>query len=230
VQLLIATREPDRFASWVEFLKQNGIETFVAAPDRRSIGEALRLQIPAIAVLDLADGRVSAPEFRKLLSHLYLGHGIGLLAALTNERIWSVSSEDCDDVLDVGAAPSEVLYRVRRVAERIHRHPPAIELGDLVLRPAERQVILDARPILLWHREFELLRFLAARPNRVFRREELAREVWGPAFRGSPRTVDAHMCRLRKRLGRFGQQHLQTVRGVGYRLAIENGKRVVPEA
>jgi DNA-binding response OmpR family regulator len=70
---------------------------------------------------------------------------------------------------------------------------------------------------VLTFREFELLRFLASEPGRVFTREELLREVWGYDFYGGTRTVDVHVRRLRAKLGPADEHLIETVRGVGYR-------------
>ena len=100
-----------------------------------------------------------------------------------------------------------------------------IALGDLTIRAPEALVTIAGEPTALRRREFALLRFLASHPNRVFRREEILREVWGSDYHGTPRTVDTHIRRLRERLGEFGQQHLQTVRGVGYRMATPRSQK-----
>jgi DNA-binding response OmpR family regulator len=69
----------------------------------------------------------------------------------------------------------------------------------------------------LTYKEFELLRFLAANPERVFTRASLLQEVWGYDFYGGTRTVDVHVRRLRAKLGVEHEGLIETVRGVGYR-------------
>jgi DNA-binding response OmpR family regulator len=71
----------------------------------------------------------------------------------------------------------------------------------------------------LTYKEFELLRFLVQRPSRVFTRSELLQQVWGYNFYGGTRTVDVHIRRLRAKLGSEHEGLIQTVRGVGYRVA-----------
>ena len=75
---------------------------------------------------------------------------------------------------------------------------------------------MAGRPVKLAAKEFELLRCLASEPTRVFTKAELLRDVWGYLSMGATRTVDAHACRLRKKLG--GARWIVSVRGVGYRL------------
>ncbi len=95
----------------------------------------------------------------------------------------------------------------------------AIRLGKLHLSTETYQVTVDRRPLDLTYKEFELLRFLASRPGRVFTRAALLREVWGYDFYGGTRTVDVHIRRLRAKLGPEHEHLIETVRGVGYRAA-----------
>jgi DNA-binding response OmpR family regulator len=81
------------------------------------------------------------------------------------------------------------------------------------------QVTTGGRVLDLTFKEFELLRFLAEHPGRVFSRAKLLQEVWGYDFYGGTRTVDVHVRRLRSKLGPEHEQLIETVRGVGYRAA-----------
>lgn len=219
MRLLIATQTPQRFGHWLASLNEAGHEVRSAAPERRDLGQAMGKSTPEVVLVDLCDGTLELGMVRSLLGQLYFGSSIALIAVVPSQMLAGFQVEGPDDVLEAEATPAEVIFRARRVRERRASEPAAVSLGELSLRPAEGLAFIAGQRISLRHREFELLRFLMSRPNRVFRREELAREVWGPRFRGSLRTVDTHVCRLRERLGDFGEQHLQTVRGVGYRLA-----------
>ena len=92
-----------------------------------------------------------------------------------------------------------------------------IRLGPLLLNADTYRVTLDGQVLDLTYKEFELLKTLAARPGRVFTREELLRDVWGYDFYGGARTVDVHVRRLRAKLGAEHEDVIGTVRGVGYR-------------
>jgi DNA-binding response OmpR family regulator len=217
--LLVVTRRPGRFAEWIRCLEEAGLPASVSPPDSRAIGGLLVESRPGVVLLDLADAALGAEECRSLVARFHPGHAVGVVAVAPEEGLHALVDTQFDDALSVGARPSEVLYRVRRLTEQVSRSQATIELGELTLRPAECQVTVDGRTVRLRQQEFKLLYFLASRPNRVFRREELAREVWGSEFDGSLRTVDTHICRLRTRLGERLGNCLQTVRGVGYRLA-----------
>jgi DNA-binding response OmpR family regulator len=94
-----------------------------------------------------------------------------------------------------------------------------IRLGPITLDIDAFRVTVAGKPLDLTFKEFEVLRFLASHPGRVFTRPTLLREVWGYDFYGGTRTVDVHVRRLRAKLGPEHEEVIQTVRGVGYRAA-----------
>jgi DNA-binding response OmpR family regulator len=128
--------------------------------------------------------------------------------------------EVADELVFPDAAGPEISVRLGMLGRRLARPPEgAIRLGRLALSTDTYQVTVDARPLDLTYKEFELLRFLASRPGRVFTRAALLREVWGYDFYGGTRTVDVHIRRLRAKLGPEHEHLIETVRGVGYRAA-----------
>ena len=101
-------------------------------------------------------------------------------------------------------------------------HPeedPVITVGDLHIDTRSYEVRVDGRPVELARKEFELLLALARRAGEVVTKRDLLGEVWQQAWGGSDRTVDVHLSWLRRKLGEDGARMLQTVRGVGVRLA-----------
>lgn len=93
-----------------------------------------------------------------------------------------------------------------------------ITYGELVLNVDTYQAAIAGEPLDLTHMEYELLKFLASSPGRVFTREVLLSRVWGYDYFGGARTVDVHIRRLRSKLGEEHAQIIQTVRSVGYSL------------
>jgi DNA-binding response OmpR family regulator len=138
----------------------------------------------------------------------------GGLAALTAE--WGT-----DDVLLHTAGPAEVEARLRMAIARQAPAAPAapgeIRSGDLAIDEATYTARLRARVLDLTFKEFELLKFLAQHPGRVFTRAHLLQEVWGYDYFGGTRTVDVHVRRLRAKLGPEHEVLIGTVRNVGYR-------------
>lgn len=112
---------------------------------------------------------------------------------------------------------SRVRALIRRSSRGMAEPSPSLVVGPLELWPSRRTVQLDAQPLSLTMREFDLLAFLMRTPGEVFTREALLRRVWGWDFDGGSRTVDVHVQTIRSKLGEHANL-IQTVRGVGYRL------------
>jgi DNA-binding response OmpR family regulator len=96
--------------------------------------------------------------------------------------------------------------------------PELVEYGPLVLNLETYQAAIDAKPLDLTYMEYELLKFLATHPGKVFTRETLLSRVWGYEYYGGARTVDVHVRRLRAKLGEEHAGLIKTVRSVGYQL------------
>jgi DNA-binding response OmpR family regulator len=128
--------------------------------------------------------------------------------------------EVADEFLYPGAPSAEVRVRLAMLRRRVGSGDGSItRLGPLALDIDTYRVTASGRPLDLTYKEFELLRFLASNPGRVYTRPALLREVWGYDFYGGTRTVDVHVRRLRAKLGPEHEHLIETVRGVGYRSA-----------
>ena len=97
------------------------------------------------------------------------------------------------------------------------RHPEQVDIGDLTIDESTYSARLSGTALDLTYKEFELLKFLAQHPGRVFSRSHLVQEVWGYDYFGGTRTVDVHVRRLRAKLGPEHEQMIGTVRNVGYK-------------
>jgi DNA-binding response OmpR family regulator len=115
--------------------------------------------------------------------------------------------------------PRELEARLKHVFWRKGggARPELVEYRDLVLNLETYQAYVGGRPLDLTYMEYELLKFLAQHPGKVFTREILLSRVWGYEYYGGARTVDVHIRRLRAKLGEEHAALIQTVRSVGYR-------------
>ena len=95
-----------------------------------------------------------------------------------------------------------------------------IHPGEVVVDDATYTARISGRPLDLTYKEFELLKYLAQHPGRVFSRQQLLQEVWGYDYFGGTRTVDVHVRRLRAKLGPEHEHLIGTVRNVGYRFVV----------
>jgi DNA-binding response OmpR family regulator len=121
--------------------------------------------------------------------------------------------------------PKELEVRLRHLFWRAGRgsRPEIVEYGDLMLNLETYQAALDGKPLDLTYMEYELLKFFATHPGKVFTREQLLSRVWGYEYYGGARTVDVHVRRLRAKLGEEHASLIQTVRSVGYRFGQSRG-------
>jgi DNA-binding response OmpR family regulator len=125
-----------------------------------------------------------------------------------------------DDYVTKPFSYGELVARVRALLRRAEGRPRRglARVGELTIDPSTRAVRLAGEPVHLSAKEFAMLHALALDPTRVVPKAELLRDVWGYASLGATRTVDAHACRLRKKLAAASRPFVQNVRGVGYRL------------
>ena len=114
--------------------------------------------------------------------------------------------------------PRELEARLKHLFWRAGKggRPELLEYGPLLLNIETYQAALSGRPLDLTYMEYELLKFLATHPGKVFSRETLLSRVWGYDYYGGARTVDVHIRRLRAKLGEEHANLIQTVRSVGY--------------
>ena len=126
-----------------------------------------------------------------------------------------------DDYVTKPFSMPVLLEKIRAVLRRSGggEEGSRLRYRDLWMDLDTREVVLNGRPIELTAREFELLHTLVSAPGRVFTRELLLSKLWGYDFYGDERVVDSHIKNLRHKLGR---DYIETVRGVGYRVAKED--------
>lgn len=127
-----------------------------------------------------------------------------------------------DDYLTKPVSPQVVVAHVKAVLRRTGvEESRTIQVNNLMIYEDEYRATLDGQDLGLTLTEFELLRYLVRHPRKAFTRQQLLETIWKDAMMVTERTVDAHIKNLREKLGGFAQ-HIQTVRGVGYRF-VENG-------
>jgi DNA-binding response OmpR family regulator len=171
----------------------------------------------------LVDGRRDLVMARRVLLVLRATTTTVPVILIVTDGGWAAISADwgADDLLLHTAGPAEVEARLRlaigRRAQATAELPDEIRSGGLVVNEATYSARMNGRSLDLTFKEFELLKFLAQHPGRVFTRAQLLQEVWGYDYFGGTRTVDVHVRRLRAKLGAENEELIGTVRNVGYR-------------
>ena len=131
-----------------------------------------------------------------------------------------------DDYVTKPFSPSVLVKRVEALLKRSHSRQSntgdeIISIDGLVIDIPAHNVTNNGAPVELTAKEHKILVKLAANPGRIYSREQLLDSIWGVDFVGDPRTVDSHVARLRTKLGHWGEVHLKTVYGVGYKIEVE---------
>ncbi|HET7508787.1 MAG TPA: response regulator transcription factor [Solirubrobacterales bacterium] len=208
------------------YLERAGFETYGAADGLEALRLA-ELHSPDLVVLDLMlPGLDGIEVMRRLQERPGRRIAVILLTARGEEPDRLIGlRRGADDYVVKPFSPAELVARVEAVMRRVsppeesEAEEPPIEHGSLRVEPATRRVFLDGEELDLTQREFDLLTYLAARPGRVFSRDQLMEAVWEYPFFTDTSTVTVHIRRLRAKLGDDSAKprFVETVWGVGYR-------------
>ena len=180
---------------------------------------AALVNAPAVDLifLDARKDLAGAKSLSKLLHTT--GLSAPLILVLTEGGMAAVSGEwGSADIILESAGPAEIDARIRLAIEAANAEmmgDSTIATSGIVIDDATYSAKVHNKPMDLTFKEFELLRFLAQHPGRVFSREQLLSEVWGYDYFGGTRTVDVHVRRLRAKLGDL-ESLIGTVRNRGY--------------
>jgi DNA-binding response OmpR family regulator len=190
-------------------------------------GSAL-LEAPEAGLL-LVDGRQDLAGARDLCRLIRTtGTDVPVVLIVTEGGL-SVVNHDwgMDDVVLHTCGPAELEARIKLAIGRLNARREAadpdahvIRSGEVVVDDATYTAKIGGRSLDQTFKEFELLKFLAQHPGRVFSRQQLLQEVWGYDYFGGTRTVDVHVRRLRAKLGPENETLIGTVRNVGYRFVV----------
>jgi DNA-binding response OmpR family regulator len=223
--ILIVEDDRSLLAGLALNLRKAGYRVRTAADGEAGLAELAR-ERPDLVVLDLMLPGIDGLEILRRIRSSDAALPVVVLTALAGEG-------DKVQGLDLGAndyvtkpfSIAELLARVRavlRAGAAAASEPPhrILRAGAIELDRDRRQVSVAGEPVEMTTRELEVLEFLMRRPERVLSRDQILAGIWDHAYEGTDRTVDNVICTLRQKLGEDPRhpRHLQTVRGIGYRL------------
>lgn len=216
-QLLVLAARADSDALPALGLLSHRVRTIPAEP-------ASLVNAPAcdLIFLDARRDLVGSKTLSKILATT--GLSAPLIIIVTEGGLAAISPEwHADDIILESAGPAEIDARIRLAIARANtvEETTKISASGVVIDETSYSAKVHGKPLDLTFKEFELLRFLAQHPGRVFTREQLLSEVWGYDYFGGTRTVDVHIRRLRAKLGDL-ESLIGTVRNVGYRFNTED--------
>ena len=200
-----------------EFLARRNIRLETASDSRRGLARAL-VGGHDLLLLDVMMPGLDGFELLRLLRRQSQVPVIMLTARTTQSDRVAGLDAGADDYLPKPFGTEELMARIRAVLRRSMRGPKESEIlqvGEIRLIPSAREVLIEDRPVPLTTVEYDILEFLAHSAGRIVSRDELTAALYQRRATKFDRTLDMHICNLRKKLGGHGSL-IGTVRGVGY--------------
>lgn len=222
--ILLVDDEPSIVQLARMYLERDGFR-IVSVNDGEAAVAAVRREHPALVVLDVMLPKLDGFEVCRRLRATNEPTAILMLTA-RDEDIDKVLGLElgADDYLTKPFNPRELVARVKAILRRSERtvdDTTPIQLGDLMIDPARREVRVGSQSLDLRAQEFDLLLALAEYRGRVLSREQILQKAWGFDFYGQTRTVDVHVAHLRKKLEPSSVK-IETITGVGYKLILSH--------
>lgn len=208
-----------------DFLHKSGYETVEAVNGAEAIEIFKNSKDISLVVCDImmpeADGWEVCKRIRETSNVPIL-----MLTARSQEFDELMSFESgADDFVTKPFSPTVLVKRVEALLKRSASAAApdtseVITISSLKIDIAAHTVTVGGSAIDLTYKEYSILLKLCSNPNRIFSRDTLLDDIWGVDFEGDNRTVDSHVARLRTKLGEWGEAHLKTVYGVGYKIEV----------
>jgi two-component system, OmpR family, alkaline phosphatase synthesis response regulator PhoP len=218
-KVLVVDDDPDIVELLQYNLTREGYDVSVAENGKKAI-EVAQATKPDVILMDVMmpvlDGIAACRQLREMNDFRHT-HIIFLTARAEEFSEVAAFDAGADDFITKPIKPRALLSRLaafmRRDAQQ-EEQDQIIEIGGLRIDRSSFAVFKGDKKITLPKKEFELLSFLAATPNKVFSREELLNNIWGNDVYVIARTVDVHIRKVREKIG---EENIKTIKGVGYR-------------
>ncbi len=205
-------------------LKKEGFKVTTATNGREAIKKAIAV-VPHLIVLDVMmpemDGIATCEEIKQIP---VLKNSLVIFLTARGEDYSQIAGFDAgaDDYVTKPIKPKLLISRVKALLRRyqddqLTTAPEQLEVKDFVIDSERFVVINKGKEIILPKKEFELLRLLASKPNKVFSREEIFSKIWGDNVIVGDRTIDVHVRKIREKIG---IENITTVKGVGYKFEV----------
>jgi len=217
-RILIITDEGRSLNGIHSGLTQSGFYCSIASA-QDDVMKQVSEQSPDLVMLEIRGNR--GPELAGLPKKIKSKKQLPVMA-LINRRVMErpdIDLEAIDDFIMEPGDAGELVLRIKRLLKKAGsaESDEVIRCGDLTIDLGKYEVFLRGQRIELTFKEYELLRFLASHPDRVYTRDSLLNQVWGYDYFGGDRTVDVHIRRLRSKIEGLGHTFIETVRNIGYR-------------
>jgi len=203
-------------------LSKEGYKVYKAEDGIEAL-EVAKQKLPELIILDIMMPRMDGVEACRLMRQepeLSKAHIIFLTARVEEYSEVAAFDSGADDFISKPIKPRALLSRVNSYFKRSEKKEEltgVLEMGNLIINRISYSVKLNGKKIILPRKEFELLYFLAKKPDEVFNRDTLLKNIWGSDVYVLARTVDVHIRKIREKIG---DNFISTIKGVGYKFEI----------
>lgn len=203
-------------------LRKEGFNVSTAGGGQEAVAKAME-ELPHLIVLDVMmpgmDGIAACEEIKQIPA---LKNSLVVFLTARAEEYSQIAGLDAgaDDYITKPIKPKLLISRVKAILRRYRgeqSHTETLSLNDFVIDSERFIVVKGGVEIILPKKEFELLRLLASKPNKVFTRDEIFSRVWGDNVIVGDRTIDVHVRKIREKIG---IDNIRTVKGVGYKFEV----------
>ncbi len=200
-------------------LSKEGYQVYKAEDGIKAL-EVAKQKLPELIILDIMMPRMDGVEACRLMRQepeLSKAHIIFLTARVEEYSEVAAFDSGADDFISKPIKPRALLSRVNSYFKRSEKKEEltgVLEMGNLIIDRISYSIKLDGKKMMLPRKEFELLYFLANKPDEVFNRDTLLKNIWGSDVYVLARTVDVHIRKIREKIG---DHFISTIKGVGYK-------------
>jgi len=226
-KILLVDDEPDILEFISYNMKKEGFQVLTANNGQEALKIA-EAEIPELIILDVMmpemDGIETCEELKRIPA---LKNSIVAFLTARGEDYSQIAGFDAgaDDYITKPVKPKVLISRAKALLKRYRpgneveqsQDSHVITIGDLSIDRERYLVINEGKELVLPKKEFELLVLLVSKPEKVFTRDEIYYSVWGDNIIVGDRTIDVHIRKLREKIG---QDHIRTIKGVGYKYVV----------
>jgi two-component system phosphate regulon response regulator PhoB len=221
---MIVEDDPDICDILTYNLEQEGFESIIFNDGKKALKSCLS-QPPDLILLDLMLPGMNGLEFTRAVRKDMVCQNLPIIMITARSEEMDILHGlelGADDYITKPFRPREVIARVKALLRRYKRDEDQMfQIDGLMVNFSKHIVTAEKKDLELTPKEFLLLKALIEAKGRVLSRDQLLDKVWGFDYYGDPRTVDVHVRRLRKKLGKWANV-VETVKGFGYRMKNNN--------
>lgn len=223
-KILIADDEPRIRHLVCDFLKKSGYTAVEAEDGAQALEQFQANPDTALVILDVMMPEINGWDVcKKIREHSDVP--VLMLTARSQEFDELMGFEaGADDYVVKPFSPSILVKRVEALLRRgkaiTQISDDSVHMDGLAVNDEAHVVTLNDETVELTLKEYDILHKLLSNIGRVYSREQLLDSIWGYDYMGDIRTVDSHVARLRTKLGEWGNKHLKTVYGIGYKIEV----------